>query len=263
MPRRGEPRAGAPLAWAVAFSLALPRALHGGVQAGPAPADPPLIHVTRADAWYGLATAAAVAAAGFGDHWFRERSAAADGAGAHRLARSVRPLGAPEVLGPALLLGWLGGRALERPALAAASARVATSVVIAGAAAAALKLAAGRVRPRDSATETDPFQPFSGHASFPSGHATLAFATATAVERETEAAWVPWVAYPLAGLVGWSRVHDDQHWASDVGAGAALGFWMAGKTDAALRTRAKRSGRMGILLETRSGAVRMGGRVSF
>jgi membrane-associated phospholipid phosphatase len=33
----------------------------------------------------------------------------------------------------------------------------------------------------------------------------------------------------MAGLVGWSRLRDGEHWSSDVVAGAALGFWTARK----------------------------------
>jgi membrane-associated phospholipid phosphatase len=250
----------APVASTIVVTLALLGAMVGGGHAETtSPERPPLIHLTRFDAWYGLAAVAAVGGAGLADDWFRERAAASGGTAARRLARAVRPLGAPEVLGPALLLGYLGGRALDRPGLTAATVRMGAAVVIASAAAEGLKIAVGRVRPIDIAGETDHFKPFSGHDSFPSGHATLAFASATALDRETGAGWVPWVAYPLAGLVGWSRVRDDLHWTSDVVAGAALGYWVARKTEDAFRVRAERSGRMGILL----GPTRLGACVAF
>ena len=111
--------------------------------------------------------------------------------------------------------------------------------------------------------EADPYQPFSGHASFPSGHSSLAFATATALDRETEAGWVPWVVYPIAGLVAWSRVHDDKHWTSDVVAGAALGAWTAAKTHDVLRERDRRAGRLGLWLGSGPGATRAAVRLSF
>ena len=259
MPRRSETR----LVMAIAFALALLEAICVGAHAESAPpsSDPPRVHLTRCDAWYGLATVAGVGITALADDWFRERASGGDGA--DRLARSVRPFGAPQVLGPALLLGYLGGRALDQPRLSAASKRVATSVVIAGVAAEALKLAVGRVRPADWAQEPDHFQPFSEHDSFPSGHATLSFATATALDRETSARWLPWVVYPLAGLVGWSRVHDDRHWTSDVVAGAALGYWTARKTEDVLRVRAKRPGRLGILPGTNGRSLRLGAGLSF
>jgi undecaprenyl-diphosphatase len=63
------------------------------------------------------------------------------------------------------------------------------------------------------------------HASFPSGHATTAFALAALL-----ALWHPrWAAawLALAGLVGLSRVVLGAHFPSDVLAGAALGVGVA------------------------------------
>jgi len=225
--------------------------------------EPPFLRLTRADAWYGLATVAAVGGIGVADDWFRERAAASDGTGTRRLARSVRPFGAPEVLGPALILAYAGGRVFAHPRLSAASVRIGASVAVAGTVAAALKIGVGRVRPRDVAQETDHFQPFSRNHSFPSGHATLAFAGAAALDQETTAGWVPWVAYPVAALVGWSRVQDDEHWASDVVAGAALGFWTARKTETALRVRDRRNESLGLGLQGDGKGLRLAARVSF
>lgn len=39
--------------------------------------------------------------------------------------------------------------------------------------------------------------------------------------------WVPPIAYGIATLVVLSRINDNAHWASDVFAGAALGFLSA------------------------------------
>ncbi|MBI4513857.1 MAG: phosphatase PAP2 family protein [Gemmatimonadetes bacterium] len=85
-----------------------------------------------------------------------------------------------------------------------------------------LKRSLGRERPRDTA---DPFrfQPFSGHAAFPSGHATVAFALAGAVAAETGNRWLRAGAWGLAIGVGWSRINAGAHWYSDVVAGAVVG----------------------------------------
>lgn len=65
----------------------------------------------------------------------------------------------------------------------------------------------------------------SGRGSFPSGHTITAFAVATIfAERYKRHRWVPWVAYPLAGLIGFSRVSLQSHFPSDVFAGAVLGY---------------------------------------
>jgi hypothetical protein len=64
-----------------------------------------------------------------------------------------------------------------------------------------------------------------GAGSFPSGHAIAAFSIATVLaNRYHQHRWVPWVAYGLAGLVGFSRVPLQAHFPSDVFAGAALGY---------------------------------------
>ena len=65
-------------------------------------------------------------------------------------------------------------------------------------------------------------------SSFPSGHAASAAAFATAVAMEYPKA-APLIV-PLAGAVGYSRVHVGVHWASDVLAGAAIGTGVAWAT---------------------------------
>ncbi len=86
----------------------------------------------------------------------------------------------------------------------------------------ALKEIVGRSRPHQSASGHD-FSPFSGAASFPSGHATEAFAVASVVASEYSSPWVKGVAYGLAGLVGVARVERDAHYVSDVLAGGLIG----------------------------------------
>ena len=71
--------------------------------------------------------------------------------------------------------------------------------------------------------------------SFPSGHATSAFAAAAAVTSETGTWWPKstWVIGPLmyggATMVGLSRMYHNKHWASDVVLGAAIGTFSGQK----------------------------------
>jgi len=61
--------------------------------------------------------------------------------------------------------------------------------------------------------------------SFFSGHTTTAFSVATVIAEEyKETVWVPVVAYTLASCAGLSRIHDNDHWASDVLTGALVGY---------------------------------------
>lgn len=63
------------------------------------------------------------------------------------------------------------------------------------------------------------------NGSFPSGHATVAFAAATVYALEYKnKPWVPYFAYTAASLIGFSRLTENKHWATDVIAGAAVGY---------------------------------------
>ena len=86
-----------------------------------------------------------------------------------------------------------------------------------------LKRAFGRARPSQG-QGAHSFTPFSNHhESFPSGHATNAFACATAIAAHSEGWLVPTIAYTLATGVAFSRVNDRAHFPSDVLAGALIG----------------------------------------
>jgi membrane-associated phospholipid phosphatase len=123
------------------------------------------------------------------------------------------------VLGGFAVVG-LAGR--NRETMNVAVDGVLASAIAAGIVAPVGKLAAGRARP-NAGEGADRFDPFSSNASFPSGHATQAFAVASVVAAHDGRLWVSVVSYGLAGSVGLARVHEDAHWASDVLAGAILG----------------------------------------
>jgi hypothetical protein len=64
-----------------------------------------------------------------------------------------------------------------------------------------------------------------GNGSFPSGHSMAAFAVATVVARRYgNHRWVPYAAYGLASLVGFSRLTLNVHFLSDVAMGGAIGY---------------------------------------
>lgn len=93
-----------------------------------------------------------------------------------------------------------------------------------------LKWTTGRIRPDDSSDSMNWnfFKFDKSNTSFPSGHATSAFAVATSFASAYEDDWVMQVVpYGLATLASWSRVNDNRHWGSDVFIGAALGFGVA------------------------------------
>jgi membrane-associated phospholipid phosphatase len=92
----------------------------------------------------------------------------------------------------------------------------------------------GRTRPRESQADAYKFTFCGGFTdfakrSYPSLHAAVAFATASVLTGELhhrEPGAVPYVApvlYAAAMIPGITRMYLDQHWASDVVAGAFLG----------------------------------------
>ncbi len=98
-----------------------------------------------------------------------------------------------------------------------------------------LKGTVGRQRPHVQPRDPNSFQLFRGfgredrYRSFPSGHATAAFAAAAAVSSETSRWWpdTRWIIGPVlyggAALAGVSRMYNNRHWASDVLIGAGIG----------------------------------------
>ena len=82
-----------------------------------------------------------------------------------------------------------------------------------------LKPTFGRWRPFES-NGTNRFEPFSGHNSFPSGHAVYAWSVASVVAMRAPGWIIPTIAYGLATVVAFDRVNDQQHFMGDVVAGA-------------------------------------------
>jgi membrane-associated phospholipid phosphatase len=60
--------------------------------------------------------------------------------------------------------------------------------------------------------------------SFPSGHTTVAFALSTVIAERFDNVWARVGFYGMATLTAFARVHNNQHWMSDVVIGAGLGI---------------------------------------
>ena len=100
------------------------------------------------------------------------------------------------------------------------------SSVVAGGITLALKKTLGRSRP-DAEHGTFHFSPFGGGNSFPSGHATQAFAVASVIAAHyDDNPWVDTAVYGAAALVGVSRLNHNKHYLSDVLAGAIIGHFV-------------------------------------
>jgi len=139
------------------------------------------------------------------------------------IATAFKYFGAPVVVIPVTGGIILYGLAAKKPGVFNSGLRIGASVVLASVATEVVKFSLGRVRPYDTDDVWD-YKPFSGNASFWSGHTALAFAFATSLSQEIHRTWATVGLYTLATGTAWSRVYGNQHWVSDVVVGAAMGI---------------------------------------
>ena len=129
---------------------------------------------------------------------------------------------------------WAGGRMFHDPNTARDGQMAFEAVAVSSAITIALKAAAGRARPYADSTNAHNFAFGRGisdgaYQSFPSGHATAAFAFASAITASVarrssrDARILGPLLYTAAALTAASRVYDHKHWASDVLLGAGIG----------------------------------------
>lgn len=145
------------------------------------------------------------------------------------IARSLETIGfARTVLGANVALigaGWLfreheEGNRLMHTALVSLESQLFVEGIVGVA-----KFGVGRARPtaEEGVYSFSPFDSFD--TSFPSSHAARSFAVA-AVFAESYPQPVPFLAYTTATFIALSRIQLNEHFASDVLAGAALGFFV-------------------------------------
>jgi membrane-associated phospholipid phosphatase len=114
------------------------------------------------------------------------------------------------------LIGDEAGRAESYTMLEAATFSVITTE--------GLKLAAGRERPNET-TSVNAWR--EGGSSFPSLHASAAFAIGTVLAESggDDFRWIRRVlGYGMASATAYVRLHDNVHWLSDTVGGAAIGI---------------------------------------
>ncbi len=99
------------------------------------------------------------------------------------------------------------------------------AALLADAASFVLKQAIGRSRPSETGDKGSfrPFQFKSDYDSMPSMHTASSFAMASVMASTSENYAVKALYYSVAAFVGFSRMYQDKHWASDVVLGAAIG----------------------------------------
>ena len=145
------------------------------------------------------------------------------------LSRAVSFLGKGSFLIAALFFLYIAGHLLKKEKLKNAAWRGGFSLIIAGAAVQLLKAAFERPRMGFGGNATmalleNPslFDIAGRFDSFPSGHTALSFSIAYSLSGVYPAA--RFFLYPLAALIGGSRIYLGSHYPTDTVAGAALGI---------------------------------------
>ena len=101
------------------------------------------------------------------------------------------------------------------------------AIVIELAVSEAMKISFNRQRPGEKyPNDIFPYRDTKGR-SFPSGHTSLAFASAASLSIQYKKWYITLPAYLWAGSVGYSRIYLGVHYPSDVLAGAAVGMGSA------------------------------------
>lgn len=152
------------------------------------------------------------------DYVQRHRSSSTD-----QFAKDITPFGGHRALQLSALMIAAGAGIHDTNLRDAGRDSLESELLAAGIVTPLLKLAIGRARPnRNEGSHS--FHPFDKNFdSFPSGHATNAFAFATAIAGHYDGWVVPTIVYTLASGVAASRVNDHVHFPSDVLAGALIG----------------------------------------
>lgn len=155
-----------------------------------------------------------------------------------RSSTTFRLLAQPGAIGLGVLT-YVAGRAGHSPRAAEVGLRTLESIGAAGVTGLLVKGIVGRARPY-AVADTNPHDLHIGrgfhddrYTSFPSGHTLVVFAAASAASDEISYLWphssalITPALFAGATLSGLSRIYNNDHWASDVVAGAAVGTIVA------------------------------------
>jgi membrane-associated phospholipid phosphatase len=179
-------------------------------------------HMNRHNAGLWLGFAAITAGLVASDHW--SSTQLENSVGQVRWANHVSNIGSVYTVIP-VAAGFYGFGVLKNDSTARETGVLGAEAMLDGIIVAeALKFAAGRTRP-NALGERGSF--FDGGASFPSGHAMSSWALASVIAHKySHHKIVPIVAYGLASVVSTARFAAQQHYASDIVAGGAMGWFI-------------------------------------
>lgn len=135
---------------------------------------------------------------------------------------------------------YSAGRLADIHEMADAGLHITEAIALSGVVTYTLKFMAGRARPNLGIDDPFNFELWRGftdeeYKSFPSGHTSASFAAAAAAAHEIHRIWggnellIGAMTYGPAAIVGFARMFDNRHWASDVVFGAAIGAFSGWK----------------------------------
>lgn len=145
--------------------------------------------------------------------------------------RFLSHLAEPPFLAGSLTALYIGGEVfhapeLRRTILLCFEAYAANAII-----SSLMKFFVGRAR-YDAGEGDHSFHPFSFNfisRAFPSGHSGSVFCVAAIVAGRVNKPLVGALLYGAAGVVALSRIHDNEHWASDIFFGSVLGYFIGKK----------------------------------
>jgi hypothetical protein len=125
---------------------------------------------------------------------------------------------------------YLGGLAFKSDDVRTAGRLTLEALVVSGAIGGGLKVILGRSRPKldEGPRKFNIWEWENARQSLPSGHTTNAFTVSAVLAEQIDTWWARVGFYSLAAATSYSRVYDDEHWASDIMLGAAIGY-LSGK----------------------------------
>ena len=175
--------------------------------------------------WWTLATAAGVGLTYTYDGQIRDKLAGIHGSRLDKAADAGSFIGNPFLhLGIAAAV-YGGGILADSPKHKELGEMLGEAAILADGVTFVLKEAVGRARPLTGA-DKDRFEPFrfrTDYDSLPSMHTDSSFAMASVMAATSESWTTGALSYAAAGFVGFSRLYQNKHWASDVLLGAAIG----------------------------------------
>lgn len=138
-----------------------------------------------------------------------------------KTGEALEPMGQIEKMNPYCVVGFAVGYVFKINRLQKASIQIIESLSIASGFKQIIREIVGRARPSENLGPR--FFKFTKGESFPSGHASNAFQVATILSYHVNYLPFTLICYGLATSIGFWRIDNSLHWASDVFLGAAYG----------------------------------------